>query len=299
MLSHPSFAPLPSPFVTRKKIYSLPFVTILIIRLHLLDSVCFFIADPLLIIVAHSFLPSSISVPFGSSFLFDLPPIAFFFRTHHCRYRKLLHELPPTSMSKLAVTPVNKPTGLMRRHPSIRAPDRSPFGSISEGVKVQLHYLPPAAFIVDHSPPAFHRGNSVGEPDREGAKITPFPDEESLQTFEDARIAVQDDDPFGGGHRQLSKNIVPNASSPVAPKRSDFFGSQESIRPQLSSDHLQGHRHSSASGLCGPQLLQQASRSASIEKMPPPSDIIQQKGERVSRSMRPLRRRLIFTVVPL
>ncbi|UOH80806.1 hypothetical protein LQV05_003465 [Cryptococcus neoformans] len=184
-------------------------------------------------------------------------------------------------MSKLAVTPVNKPTGLMRRHPSIRAPDRSPFGSISEGVKVQLHYLPPAAFIVDHSPPAFHRGNSVGEPDREGAKITPFPDEESLQTFEDARIAVQDDDPFGGGHRQLSKNIVPNASSPVASKRSDFFGSRESIRPQLSNGHLQGHRHSSASGPCGPQLLQQASRSASIEKMPPPSDIIQQKGERL------------------
>ncbi|KIR68611.1 hypothetical protein I314_01032 [Cryptococcus bacillisporus CA1873] len=182
-------------------------------------------------------------------------------------------------MSRLAVTPINKATGLMRRHPSIRAPDRSSFGSIPEGVKVELHYLPPAAFIVDHSPPTCHSANTPPKPDRERARISPFPDEESFQTFENARTAVQDDDPFGGRHRKLPKSKGPSTTSPVTLGRNDFFGPWEPVKPQPSNHHFQDYRHSPASEPRDLQPLQTA-KSFSIGNMPPPSDVIQQKGAR-------------------
>lgn len=233
-----------------------------------------------------------------SSFLFNLPSITSSFYSS-LKVLQLLAKRLPTSMSKLAVTPINKAAGLMRRHSSIRAPDRSPFGSIPEGIKVELHYLPPAAFIVDHSPPICHHANTRGKPDRERARISPFLDEEPFPTFEDARTAVQDDDPFGDRHRKLSKSKGPSTTLPVALGRDDFFGPWESVKPQPSNHHLRDYRHSPASEPCDSQLLQQTSKFTSVGKMPPPSDIMQQKGARVSRSMSPLTTRLIFTVTSL
>lgn len=256
-----------------------------------------FTVDPLLIFSSSLFLPSAV-FPLVSSFLFDLPPITSSSFYSSLTVLQVLVKRLPIRMSKLAVTPINKATGLMRRHPSIRAPDRSSFGSIPEGVKVELHYLPPPAFIVDHSPPTCHSANTPRKPDREGARISPFPDEESFQTFENARAAVQDDDPFGGRHRKLSKSKGPSTTSPVTLGRSDFFGPWEPVKPQPSNHHLQDYRHSPASEPRDPQPLQQP-KSFSIGNMPPPSDIIQQKGARVSRSMRPFPKRLIFTVTSL
>lgn len=244
-----------------------------------------FTVDPLLIFSSSLFLPSAV---FPRVFL----PLRF--ATHHIFFFLLtidsatsFSKTTATRMSRLAVTPINKATGLMRRHPSIRAPDRSSFGSIPEGVKVELHYLPPAAFIVDHSPPTCHIANTPRKPDRERARISPFPDEESFQTFENARTAVQDDDPFGGRHRKLPKSKGPSTTSPVTLGRNDFFGPWEPVKPQPSNHHFQDCRHSPASEPRDLQPLQQTAKSFSIGNMPPPSDVIQQKGARVSRNMMP------------
>ncbi|WVQ83212.1 hypothetical protein IAT38_005351 [Cryptococcus sp. DSM 104549] len=91
-------------------------------------------------------------------------------------------------MSHLTVTPSTKPTGLMRRHPSLRAPDRSPYSiPLPEGVQVEVRYLQPTAFIVNHNSPRHHphqhqlqhHQHAQDVPDRSsGARISPLPEED-------------------------------------------------------------------------------------------------------------------------
>ncbi|WVQ73115.1 hypothetical protein IAR50_002679 [Cryptococcus sp. DSM 104548] len=161
-------------------------------------------------------------------------------------------------MPHLSVTPGNKSNGLMRRHPSIRAAERSPYG-MSDSLSVEVRYVQPSTLYDNQS--SHHSISNIkaithrGEPDRQGARISPLPEEEAqaVLDFERALGAIED---------SRSHSTTPRIISPQ-PMRANSFSNSRLTVPTAS-------KPTSTHTTKTPTTADTGKRSGSSARMPPP-----------------------------